>query len=407
MPLKLTNKYFIPITTVVLAFLTAMSPFATDTYLSAMPEMAEFFGVGINMVEISLTVYFLGFAVGNFFGGPLSDSFGRKRIALIGIFLYGISAAVIPVSTKIEYVWVFRFIQAFGGGFASVTSMVFVRDWFEGKQVAKLATLIGMIMMLAPLFAPIIGSVLLELFGWQSIFYFLIVFSVLLFAVFSTVMSESRDKTLITKHINVQQFVGKYKIFFSNRHAVLVLLTISSSVAGMFTFITGASFMYIEFYGFKESVFALLFASNIILNVILSLMNTILLKRYEPEQLLRVGLWLQFAAGFALFITVFLSKPPFIVVFISVVIFMGSMGLIFGNGTAVILNLMPEISGSANAMIGVSRFFFSFVTGLLLALFHTGDLVPIGSVMFGCTFIANIYFYFFKKKESYKEAYSE
>ncbi|MBK7979378.1 MAG: MFS transporter [Ignavibacteriae bacterium] len=224
MSLTRTSKYFVPSITVLLAFLTAMSPFATDTYLSAMPSMANYFGVKINLVELTLTLYFLGFATGNFFGGPLSDSFGRKKIALLGVILYGISAALISISSRIEYLWIFRFTQAFGGGFASVTSMVFVRDWFEGRQVAKMATIIGMIMMLAPLFAPVIGGALLLLFNWQAIFHFMMSYAILLFTIFYFLMPESRDKKLITKKITIHQFVNSFIIFFQIKKPFLFCL---------------------------------------------------------------------------------------------------------------------------------------------------------------------------------------
>ena len=398
MRINKSSKYFIPLTTILLAVLTALSPFATDTYLSAMPNMASYFGVKINLVEITLTLYFLGFATGNFFGGPLSDSFGRKTIALTGVILYGISAAIIPLCTQIEFVWVFRFTQAFGGGFASVTSMVFVRDWFEGKQVARIATIIGMIMMLAPLFAPVIGGALLVLFNWQSIFYFMMLFAIVVFTVFYLFMPESRDKILITRKITVNQFVGNYKIFFSNKRAIFMLLTVSSAVAGLFTFLTGSSFMYIEYFGIDQDIFPILFASNIISNIILSLYSTKLLKKYEPDKILSFGLALQFLAGFLFLATVLFSDTPsFWIVFFSIVLYIGSLGLIFGNSTAIILNLLPQISGSANALIGVSRFSFSFITGSLLAVFHSGDLVPMSIVMFSCTAIANLYYLLFSR----------
>lgn len=242
--LKTSHKNFVPLVSVILALLTTMSPFAIDTYLSAMPEMAKTFDVGINLVQMTVTLYFLGFALGNFLGGPLSDSFGRKRIAITGILLYGVSAILIPAVPKIEYVWILRFFQAFGGGFGTVTAMVFVKDWFEGKQVARMATIIGMIMMLAPLFA---------------------------------------------------------------------------------------------------------------------------------------------------------------IVFPAIVLFIGSLGLIFGNGNAIILNLLPEISGSANATIGVSRFIISFIAGSIPALFHADTLTPIGVTMFGSTCIASIFPYCFYNTQKNKE----
>lgn len=381
-----------------LAMLTAMSPFAIDTYLAAMPSMADFFGVGMNKIEITLTVYYLGFALGNFFGGPLSDSFGRKKIALLGVLLYGMSALIITFCVQIEYVWLLRILQSFGGGFASVTAMVFVRDCFEGKQVARMATIISMIMMLAPLFAPVIGSLFLALGGWTLIFMFLAVYALVIFVLYFTIMPESRDAKYITNQLTAFQLIGKYKEFFSHPSAVLMLLTTSFSMAGMFTFITGASFIYLKFFDFEQAQFPLLFAANVILNVLFSLANTYLLRRYEPQQILRVGLYLQLFSGIALAVTVFTAAPSFWAVFLSVVLYIGSLGLIFGNGTAIILNMVPQISGSANAIIGVTRFVMSFIAASIPALFNTGNLIPIGCVVFGSTLLANIFFFYFNKR---------
>ena len=397
MTIQKTSKYFIAVTSVLLAFLTALSPFGIDTYLSAMPVMAKSFGVSIHLIEITLTIYFLGFAVGNVFGGPLSDSFGRKRIALTGVLLYGLSSAGIPFAPNVEVVWVLRATQAFGGGFASVTGMVFVRDWFEGKQVAKMATLIGMIMMLAPLFAPVIGSLLLDWGGWQSIFFFLASYAVILFFIFLAVMPESRHQKHLTHRVTREQLIGRYRIFLSHRRAVMMLLTISFATAGMFTFITSSSFIYIEYFGFSHRVFPILFGSNVVLYIVLSLLNNWLLKNREPEQMMKFGLALQLLGGIFMLAGVLMHTPPFAIIFGSIVVFVGSLGLIFGNGTAVILNLTPEISGSANATIGVSRFVISFVAGTIPALFQSGTLVPVGVVMFGLSVLANLFFLFFKR----------
>lgn len=398
MAIKTSNKYFIPVITLLLALLSALPPFAIDMYLPAMPAMASFFGVGINMVEISLTLYYLGFALGYFVGGPLSDSYGRKNIALLGVFLYGIAVLIIPFCPRIEYVWVLRIFQAFGGGFAAVTPMLFVRDWFEGKQLARLATIISMITMLAPLFAPIIGSAFLGLGSWKSLFYFLTIFATLSFVLFAVIIPESREKKLLTKKTNSRQFFYNYKLFLSDKRAVLILLATSLPGAGMFVFLTGASFIYIEYFGFEASIFPLLFGSNILLYIGLSFLNTIILKKKEPYSILKFGVWLQLIAGIVLLLAGMMTESPFILVFIAIVPFIGSLGLITGNGTVVTLSIMPHISGSANATIGILTFLVGFIAGSLPALFYTGNLVPISIVMFSCTLLANVSLFFFNKQ---------
>ncbi len=397
MTIEITSKKFIATITVLLALLTAMSPLAIDTYLSAMPVMSKFFGVGIHKIEFSLTLYFLGFAIGNFIGGPLSDSFGRKTIALTGIVIYSTCAFLIPQATSIEHVWILRFLQAFGGGFGSVVAMVFVKDWYHGKQVARIGTIISMIMMLAPLFAPVIGGVLLEFGQWKLIFYFLGIYSTIIFLLFAFVMPESRSKEHITRKVKVNGFVANYKTFFKSKRAVYMLICTSLSAAAMFTFITSASFIYIEYFGYSSASFPVLFGANVILNVLLSFVSTRMLKRREPHQLLRTGLLLQLVGGSIILISVLTGNPTFIWIFSSIVIIVGSLGMIFGNGVAIILNEVPEISGAANASIGVVRFIISFIMGSIPALFHSGNLKPIGIVIFLCILSGNFFYWLFVK----------
>ncbi|MDW7692463.1 multidrug effflux MFS transporter [Flammeovirgaceae bacterium SG7u.111] len=398
MSIKRSNKYFVPIMSIAVAILATMSPFATDTYLAAMPEMAEFFGVPIGKIEFTITLYLLGFALGNFVGGPLSDSFGRKPIAIIGVSLYGISSILMAFTTEIEQLWALRIIQAFGGGFGTVTSMVFVRDWFEGKQMARMATIIGMIMMVAPMIAPIIGTFIIHQSDWKGIFFFLAFFATVLFMVITLVLPESRKPELITKQLNSKQFFGKYIPFFKSKKAVLMLFTLGFSSASLFVFVTGSSFMYLTYYGFSKTMFPILFGANIALSIILSFLNTILLKWFEPEQILRTGINLQLLAGTVIAITVLVvPHPPIWIIFPSMVLLIGTLGLVFGNGTAIILNLLPEISGSANATIGVTRFVISFFSSSITALFHTNDLVPIGLTIFGSVLLSNIFVFYFRR----------
>ncbi|MBN2529660.1 MAG: multidrug effflux MFS transporter [Deltaproteobacteria bacterium] len=392
MMLKTTHRYFTVAVSILLASLTAMSPFAIDTYLSSMPAMAREFGVNINLIEITLTIYFLGFSVGNFIGGPLSDAFGRRKIALLGMLIYGAAAGTIPLCTAVEQIWVLRFVQAFGGGFGTVTAMVFIRDWFQGKQVARLATIIGMIMMLAPLFAPMIGTALAETYGWRSIFIFMLAFAALLFVLFGMLVPESRAPKLLSRSITPGQFVEKYRSFFSDKKAIYLLLTISFSSAGLFTFITSSSFAYIEFFSIPPTVFPFVFGANILFNVIISLANTVFLKWFEPEKMVRYALAAQFLAGILLVITALGDIPSFWGFFAGIVVYIGALGMIYGNSIALVLNQLPQIAGSANALIGVARFVISFLAASLPSMFFNNTLIPIGAVILGCAVFSNLFF---------------
>lgn len=392
MTLQRTSKSFLPALTIVLAALVALSPFAIDTYIAALPVMAKSLGIELHIAELTITFYFLGFAFGNFFGGPLSDAFGRKTIALTGIALYGIAASLIPFSPNVGLILFLRVLQAFGGGFATVTGNVFVRDWYSGKEVARFVTIISMIIMLAPLFAPVIGAGLISWFGWKSIFFFHLGFAFLLWLAMYFLIPESRDRALLTHKISGKDLIGKYRLFFADRRSVTLLFAISLPITGLYIFITSASFIYIEYFGLTQFQFPLFFGANIILNILLSLLNTFLLRKYQPEQILRGGLLLQLLSGITLAVAVRFQEPNLWAVFSSIVVFIGSLGLVFGNGTASILNYNPELAGSANATIGITRFALSFIIGSVMALFHTGNLVPFGTILFLCSLSGNLLF---------------
>ncbi len=390
MAISSTKKHFKVIFMILLAGLTALSPLAIDTYIAAMPTMAKEFSVGINLVELTITLYFMGFAFGNFIGGPISDSFGRKKVALSGVALYGLSALIVPLCTSIEQIMFLRVLQAIGGGFATVTANVFVRDLYEGREVARFVTIISMIMLIAPMLAPVLGSFLLSVFGWKSIFIFLSVYASLLLIIFALTIPETRDKKLITYHITARQILEKYKAFFSHKEAVLLLFSISLPMSGMYLFITSVSFIYLEYFGIEQSMFPIYFGANIVLNVVLSLLNTYLLRKYRPRNILRVGLIIQTVGGLVLMLSGINYPHSFIPVFLAMVVYIGSLGLVFGNGAAMILNINPDLSGSANATIGIMRFLISFVLGSVLALFHTYSIVPVITTMFICSLLGNL-----------------
>jgi DHA1 family bicyclomycin/chloramphenicol resistance-like MFS transporter len=400
--MKRSFKYFVPVVTIVLALLSALSPFATDTFLSAMPTMAKDFNVGINKIEFTITFYFIGFALGQFFGGPLSDSYGRKTLASIGLIIYGISAFSIPFSKNIEMVWVLRIVQAIGGGFASVTNMAFVRDWFHGKQFAKLVSVITMVMMLAPLVAPFIGGALMTNNQWGNIFYFMAAVALIILIILLVIMPESRKKEELTYSLTRKQLIGKYKLIFSSKSTSFLVFAIGFSISAMFAFITTASFIYLDFFQIESSSFFILFASGVMANILITIINTLLIKYFQIEKLLRTGLYLQFLAALSLLIATLIPSPPFALVFISLVLIVGSLGLVFSNGSAIVINSFPQIGGAANAVVGVVRFTISSIVCSLISLFHSKNLIPIGLGIFIAVVIANFLFIRYTQENSKK-----
>ncbi len=358
-----------------------------------MPEMATYFGVNLSIIKFTVTFYYLGYALGSFFGGPLSDSFGRKPIAIIGIAVYGISSLFICLVNSVAWVLLFRLTQALGGGFATVTAIIFINDWFKGKQALKYINIISMLKTLAPLFAPTIGYFFIYLRGWKGVFYFLFTLASILFLLFLFI-PESQDKSFTENKITAKELLKKYKVFFFYREPVLMLLSISFAMSAIYIFITEASFMYISYFKVAHKLFPLLFAGNVMLSVFSFGINIRLLKLYLPQTLVRLGLIIQLAASIALFVVAQLNSPPLPVVFCLISIIIATCGLTFGNASAIIVKYNPQVSGTASANLEFFRFVLGFLITSIIALFHSNNLIPMGTGMFCCAVAANVFFIF-------------
>ena len=158
--------FFVP----VIAALIAIGPLSMDIYLPAIPTMQDFFNVGIESVNSSIAVFVLGSAIGQFFGGPVSDQVGRKVVGISGLFIFIVGTFSILLTVTIEQLQFVRFIQAIGGGLATAICMGAIRDAYSPTEAALKFPIMTMIMMLAPLLSPTLGMVLLKI-HWKAIFF--------------------------------------------------------------------------------------------------------------------------------------------------------------------------------------------------------------------------------------------
>ena len=233
-----------------LAALTAMAPLAIDAYLPAMPAMAKQLHIPIHDVELSLSLFLGGFAIGQIIGGPLSDHFGRRRIIFSGISLFSIGSAGIIFSQTIETIWLWRLVQAIGGGLAIVNSSAVIRDISSGRDSARHLSQMAIIMMVAPLLAPMIGMLLLHLAGWRFIFGFLLVYALLLGWLLYRYLPETHqyiaDKPSALK---------RYASVLSHRQAMGFLAAQCFSFGGLFTFITASPSVYMGYFGVSETLY--------------------------------------------------------------------------------------------------------------------------------------------------------
>ncbi|GAB2514976.1 multidrug effflux MFS transporter [Microbulbifer agarilyticus] len=372
-----------------LAALVALTPFAIDTYLPAIPAMAVALGVEVAQVQHSVSSYLLGFALGQLFGGPLSDRWGRILVGTIGLSVFIVSTTLILFANSVEMLVALRFFQAAGGGFATVICGAIVRDLYHGREAARIMSLIATMMLIAPMVAPVIGSTLLTFGDWHAIFIFLLVYGLAMMVLVRGILPETVSRFRRARRQRQPRrsmFQGYAEIFRTPR--ALGFLFGQAFVSGcMFIYITTAPFVFMEHFGVSPQTFPILFGSCVLGLVILVQLNIRLLKIFEPRQILLAGIALQlvFCALLLASTLYYGAQQPLLAWMIPLVLAMATIGLITPNSAACYLEFFPSISGTANALFGASLFIFGGVLGGTVSAVHTGTLVPIAFGMLCCS----------------------
>ncbi|BFM17242.1 Bcr/CflA family multidrug efflux MFS transporter [Maricurvus nonylphenolicus] len=374
-----------------LALLVALTPFAIDTYLPAFTVMASELDIQVQAMGQTVSSYLLGFALGQLFGGPLSDRYGRKIIAGCGLVFFSLCALQIMHSDTLSELVLWRFLQALGGGFATVVVAAIVRDNYSGRDSATIFSMIGMIMMVAPLIAPAVGAAILALGNWQMIFGFLLAYSLLLLVVLAFYIPSGHPPNKSASSLIQHMWQGYTEVF--RQRAALPHLIGQALISGiLFTFITHAAYIMTDYYGVDTNRFALYFATIVTSIMLANRINIHLLKHYSRETILRAGCISQLLATVTLFLTVYHTTPSLVIIIALFMWIIGSIGFIYGNNQSLYLDHYPHHSGTANALFGCSTFLMGAILGSISTYMQSDTLLPIAatillSSVLGSTFI--------------------
>ncbi len=381
---------------IVLGAIGALTPLAIDMYLPAMPAIAKDLGVSAGAVQITLTSYTLGFAFGQLLHGPLADSFGRRPVMLIGIFLFGVAAIVSATTNGIDALMYVRAAQGFAGAAAAVVIQAVVRDMFDREDFARAMSFVTLVITLAPLAAPMIGGHLAVWFGWRSIFWVLAIFAVIvILMVFwkipETLSEENRQP------LHFRSTIRNYISLCQSGPAMGLIFAGAFSFSGMFAFLTAGSFVYIDLYGVSPSEFGYLFGLNIVAMIAMTSINGRFVKKVGSHAMLRFGLFIQSMAGFGLFFSWLMDwgiwgTVPFVVMFV------GTISTIGSNSMALLLSRYPRMAGTASSLAGTLRFGTGSVVGMIVAAMPSGVAWPMVLVMAMCAVLSVLFYWTLGRK---------
>ncbi|WP_428608249.1 Bcr/CflA family multidrug efflux MFS transporter [Sedimenticola sp.] len=358
--------------TAIIASLVAIGPLSTDMYLPAFPVLMQSFDADINQVQHTLSIFLIGFALAQLIYGPLSDRFGRKPVLMAGLLLFLLSSLAIVFAESIATLSSLRLLQAIGGSAGPVLGRAMVRDIHGPKESARLLSYIGTAMAVAPAAAPIIGGYMTVWFGWQSIFLFLAVYGVIGVVLLGLRIPETAPPG--SHHImSVGHLLKNYGILVKHPTWRWYTLTCSFVFAGLFSFLSGSSFVIIDFLGFKEEQFGLFFALVVSGFMIGTLIGGRLVRRVGINRLLAYGSVIAALGGISMLIFALAEVHHVAAIVLPQMIYMIGVGIVMPQSMAGALAPFPHMAGTSSALLGFIQMSVATGVGVLVGHYHDGS----------------------------------
>jgi DHA1 family bicyclomycin/chloramphenicol resistance-like MFS transporter len=364
----------------------ALGPLTIDMYLPALPTIREELATSSATVQLTLTGTLIGLALGQLVIGPLSDALGRRRPLLAGTALHVVASLLVLVAPTIAVLGALRVLQGVGTAAASVVALAIVRDLFEGRAAATMLSRLFLVMGVAPVLAPTIGGELLRFTNWRGVFAVLAVYGLAVlalgwFGLRETLPPERRRSGGIGGTLRT------YGALFRDRTYVGLILVAGLTMAALFTYVSGSSFVYQRQFGLDEQQFGMLFGAGAVWLIAATQLNPLLLKRWSPAQILVVGTVGGTAAGGVLVLLAAAGVGGLLGVAVPLWAVLFAAGLALPNAPAIALSAYGESAGSAAALLGAVQFGVGAAVSPLVGLLGN-DALAMGAVIMAALLLA-------------------
>ncbi|MDU6412341.1 MAG: Bcr/CflA family multidrug efflux MFS transporter [Yersiniaceae bacterium] len=366
----------------ILGLLSMLMPLAIDMYLPSMPVIAKEFGVSGGSVQMTLSAYVLGFAIGQMFYGPMADSLGRKPVILGGTLVFALAGAACAMAQSVDQLVHMRFLHGLSAAAASVVINALMRDMFTKDEFSRMMSFVVLVMTVAPLLAPMMGGGLMVLFSWHAIFWSmagaaLVAAVLVMLFIRETLPKERRQK------FHLRTTVGNFASLFRHKRVFSYMLASGFSFGGMFSFLSCGPFVYIDLNGVSTQHFGFYFALNVVVMVVLTVFNSRNVRRTGSMKMFRLGLTIQFVMGLWLLASTALGLGFWALV-AGVAGYVGCIAMVTSNAMAVIMDDFPHMAGTAASLAGTLRFGTGALVGSVLSMLPAHSAWPMVSAMAFC-----------------------
>ncbi|HTF18463.1 MAG TPA: multidrug effflux MFS transporter [Chryseolinea sp.] len=370
-----------------LGALATISPFSIDMYLPGFPGIAKALDTSIDKVQLSLTSYFIGVAVGQLLYGPLLDRFGRRSPLYIGLFIYVCSSVLCAFAGSVESLIAFRLLQALGGCVGMVASQALVRDVFPANKTAQVFSLITLVIAVSPMIAPTIGGYVTAHAGWQWVFIILGSITALIGLASYYYLPPGKGPNpaiSLLPHAVVRNF------FLVGSHPQFLVYSLAGglAMAAPFAYIAGSPDVFMNIYGLTEQQYGWVFALLAAGLIGSSQFTHILLRYWKSEQIIRYALLSQGVIGILLVAGTLYGGWGLYGLIVLLFLFLCGHGLIGPNATSLTLAPFEHHAGSAAALLGAWRMGAGAIMSAMVSFLHDDTAMPMVGVMAGCAWIS-------------------
>ena len=375
--------------TILLAALSAIGPLTTDMYLPSLPDIARHLDASTAQVQLTISSYLIGFAVGQVFYGPVSDRHGRKPVLLAAVALYCAASLACALSTSIEMLIAARALQAVGGSGGIVLARAIVRDLYSGARAGRELSLIGAVMALAPVLAPLAGGALQTAFGWRSAFFALVASGLFGACVVWLLLPETLAART-PEPVSLSSMLKSYRVVARNPAYLAYLALATTSYAGLFAWISGSSFVLQYLYHLSPFAFGVAFALGSLGFMTGTSLAARLVVRSGLDRTIGLGGCAVSAGGLAMVAALALGLTSAASLVLPMALYLAGLGMVLPQAIAGAMTPFPERAGAASALLGLVQQSVAALCGAAVGALLGSSAWPLaaGVAVMGCATLA-------------------
>ncbi|RQO34656.1 Bcr/CflA family drug resistance efflux transporter [Herminiimonas sp. KBW02] len=371
----------------VLGLLSAIGPFAIDMYLPALPSIGQTLGVSMSAVQASLMAFFISLGIGQIIYGPISDMVGRKPPLYFGLALFAVCSVGCAIAPDIETLIVLRFLQGLGASAGMVIPRAVVRDLHTGNDAARLMSLLMLVFSVSPILAPLSGSLLIELWGWRSVFWAVTVAAVLALILMATSQPETRPPEQRVDS-SVRSALSGYVFLLRDPHFHGLVFIGAFGISSFFAYLANSSFILIDHYGLTPRQYSIAFAANAASFIGVSQFTGRLSARFGLVPVVKVAVAAYALVMTALLVVNLMGIERLDVMLVMLFIGFGFLGLVIPTTTVLALEEHGTIAGTASALMGTLQFVTGAAVMAVTGLFVDGTARPMVAGIAVCALLA-------------------